>query len=146
MDIRPDHGVALMDTPCWIWPRSIGTGGYGQYLDKFGKMQRPRRTVYEHIRGQIPEGMQLDHLCRVRACVSPFHLEIVTNRENCQRGIRSMQTKCLHGHLYTPETTRYRTSKFGTVTRGCKTCQAYADSRRPSRGRDNAVYIAVREG
>ncbi len=69
-------------TPCWVWRRKLDSGGYGQ--DAANRMAH--RIHYERLVGPIPEGMQLDHLCRVRACINPDHLEPVTLAVNCQRG------------------------------------------------------------
>jgi hypothetical protein len=73
-------------TPCWIWQRSVSSG-YGMAWDgTTKKMVRAHRLMYERYRGHIEEGLQLDHLCRVRNCVNPDHLEPVTMLENIRRG------------------------------------------------------------
>lgn len=76
--IEEDRGY---ETPCWIWQWSLNQGGYGQYPS--GGMAH--RGVYEELGNPIPEGRHLDHLCRVRACVNPDHLEPVTQTENNRR-------------------------------------------------------------
>lgn len=73
-------------TGCWVWQRAKDQGGYGM-SGKNGK--RAHRTYYEANKGPIPEGMQLDHLCRNHSCVNPDHLEPVTNAENQRRGARA---------------------------------------------------------
>jgi hypothetical protein len=80
------------DTPCWIWQRSIQDGGYG----KLSVSDRPvyaHRHYYELANGPIPKGLQIDHLCRVRACVNPEHMEPVTCAENLQRGKKTKLTE-----------------------------------------------------
>ena len=76
------------------------------------------------MRGPIPEGLTLDHLCRVRACVNPAHLEPVTLRENTLRSpsaptaINARKTECLRGHAFTPENTWVHRSR-----RCCRECK-----------------------
>jgi hypothetical protein len=72
-------------TGCWLWDGYISTTGYGSI--KFqGRIGSVHRLSYESFVGPIPEGLQIDHLCRVRACCNPEHLEPVTSRENTIRG------------------------------------------------------------
>ncbi len=76
---------------CWIWTASIGQEGYGRFGIKSletGKFRiiEAHRVSYELFIGPILNGLELDHLCRVRACVNPAHLEPVTHKENCRRG------------------------------------------------------------
>ena len=76
-------------TPCWIWQRAMGKLGYGNmWMD--GTTHNAHRVYYERARGPIPRGLHIDHLCRVRACVNPDHLEPVTNLENCHRGVKRL--------------------------------------------------------
>lgn len=73
------------DTPCWIWKRSMHPSGYGQGT----RNNRPglaHRIIYERLRKPIPKGFVLDHLCKVKACVNPDHLEVVSQAKNVQRG------------------------------------------------------------
>lgn len=88
---RPDLG------PCWIWKAGKTRWGYGRIrID--GKRRYAHRLPYEDIHGPIPSGLEPDHLCRVRCCVNPDHLEPVTPLENAQRGIRHTKTHCIRGH------------------------------------------------
>lgn len=74
-------------TPCWVWQRAIGTDGYGGTVDsESGRAKSAHRHYYEKFVGPIPLGMVVDHICRVRACVNPEHLQIVSNAENVRRG------------------------------------------------------------
>jgi hypothetical protein len=106
------------DSGCWLWTGQIGNNGYARFRYKGGQLGH--RYAYEAAVGPVPEGLELDHLCRVRSCVNPEHLEAVTHRENCIRGLRgSLTTHCPHGHEYTPENTTHN-SKGGRVCRACK--------------------------
>lgn len=89
---------------CWIWTGSRNWGGYGQIrINQITKMAH--RVIYERMAGrEIPAGLDLDHLCRVRACVNPRHLEPVTRQINLLRGGRANPTHCTAGHLLTRDT------------------------------------------
>ena len=72
------------DTGCWIWQRGRHSRGYGMaYLD--GHTIMAHRLIWLRHRGPIPEGYELDHLCRNTSCVNPDHLEMVTHQVNMQR-------------------------------------------------------------
>lgn len=107
---------------CWLWTAWKSYAGYGLFkLD--GKQVKAHRFAYELLVGPIPDGLQLDHLCRIRNCVYPTHLEPVTCRENVLRGegiaaSKSRQTHCIHGHPFDEENTYQRTGR-----RNCRECQ-----------------------
>lgn len=89
-------------TPCWIW-RGAKTKGYGVTSHDGNSHAYVHRVLYMEHNGPIPDGLELDHLCRVPACVNPDHLEAVTHRENILRSDAPMarqakQTHCIHGH------------------------------------------------
>ena len=81
-------------TPCWIWLMSFNHKGYARmWSPQHGRVIQASRFFYEHFVGQIPGGFQLDHLCRVRLCVNPEHLEPVTQYVNQQRGSNAKLTR-----------------------------------------------------
>jgi hypothetical protein len=110
-------------TECWLWEGNRQNQGYG-LIFKEGRQLLPHRVAWELAYGQPPPaGLELDHLCRVRLCVNPNHLEPVTHRENCRRGmapaaIRARDTHCRNGHEFTPENT-IRTRKGWRRCRAC---------------------------
>jgi hypothetical protein len=91
-------------SPCWIWTGPLHEAGYGRTsVPGVGQRVRIHRLAYETFVGPIPEGLVIDHLCRVRACCNPAHLEAVTSAENIRRGIRSYAGRpwgvpCEHGN------------------------------------------------
>lgn len=92
---------------CWLWLGAKNRKGYGQ-VGINGGYVAVHRFAYQQERGRIKKGLTLDHLCRVRNCVNPHHLEPVTNRENILRGEgiaarNYRKTHCKHGHEFTPE-------------------------------------------
>lgn len=95
-----DRGYA---TPCWIWQLSLNHGGYGQgHAPGTPRVDTAHRFSYRAFVGDIPVGLHLDHLCRVRSCCNPQHLEPVTPQENARRALPYMawqkQTHCKNGH------------------------------------------------
>jgi transcriptional regulator with XRE-family HTH domain len=75
----------ISEDGCWIWRGRINQAGYGEIKVPGGRRLKAHRATYEHHVGPIPDGLDLDHLCRVRPCVNPAHMEPVTRRENIQR-------------------------------------------------------------
>lgn len=120
---------------CWLWTNRITTGGYGSFtLD--GYPFPAHRASYEVFVGPIPEGMELDHLCRNRACINPDHLEPVTRRENALRGLspvsaNARKTHCPKGHAY-DEANTY-------IWRGSRHCIACRSIVQENRTRSKAL-------
>lgn len=113
---------------CWLWD-GCTTVGYGRiYMD--GKLALAHRVSYEAHKGPIPDGLQVDHLCRVKSCVNPDHLEAVTAKENMSRvptsaaTLKRDQTHCIHGHKYTQANT-YRRPDGRRMCRECNRIRAY---------------------
>lgn len=98
--------VTIDENGCWVWPYTTPKGYavafFGSRIDGTYKARPVHRVSYEAFVGPIPEGLQLDHLCRNRACCNPEHLEPVTNAEN-QRRAQAVRTTCRNGHPKTPE-------------------------------------------
>ena len=121
---------------CWLWLGTINDNGYGCFsMSVNGKRfsKRAHRVSYELIVGPVQEGLDLDHLCRVRNCVNPNHLEPVTRKVNLRRGIgitavRAKQDSCIHGHPLSGDNLIIK--KNGC--RQCRECSRIKDSKRPS--------------
>ena len=128
------------DGGCWLWLASTQPhNGYGRYWDGSRTVMAHRWSYEAHGR-VIPRGMQLDHLCRVRACVNPDHLEPVTNDENTRRAAGGIQdlTVCRNGHPRTPENTyTIRTKRNGHPVsyRRCRLCHIASAQARPRKRR-----------
>lgn len=124
---------------CWLWMGGCTTHGYG--VTNFQRRQvRVHRASHELWKGPIPEGTEPDHLCRVRSCFNPDHLECVTSRENTLRGEgpsarAARATHCPSGHLY-GEANTYR-SRIGDK-RVCRICRAAQN--RAYRSRKGAIH------
>lgn len=88
---------------CWIWLRALDKNGYGVTSSKTLGARRAHRVSYEHFVGAIAKGLVIDHLCRVRSCINPSHLEAVTQKTNIARTPRCTATHCKRGHLYTAD-------------------------------------------
>lgn len=113
---------------CWEWRGASSPGGYGQIRGEDGRLLRAPRVVYEALVAPIPDGWQIDHLCRNPPCVNPAHLEAVTPSVNVRRGTspaasRARQTHCFRGHLY-DEANTYRNPRGW---RSCRICRRAMD-------------------
>lgn len=126
--------VVVTPAGCWEYTGRRNDDGYGLVqADK--KRQRVHRVVYEALVGPIPDGLEIDHLCRNRVCVNTRHLEVVEHAENLRRAWRTRprrprpeprkpRTHCRRGHELTPENAVPRPGNRGP---GCRTCKAASD-------------------
>ena len=122
------QNIRILKNGCWKWTACTMACGYGQFWDGEKHVLAHRWSYQFHI-GKIPSGKEMDHLCRNRPCVNPYHLEPVTSRENTIRGNAGhhrreeakLITKCPKGHPYSKENTFIRKTKYG-VCRICREC------------------------
>ncbi len=112
--------VSISDSGCWQWLDLQNYAGYGRFWFN-GKMLRAHKFSYNLFIGEVPEGLELDHLCRNRLCVNPEHLEAVAHQANSSRGEvgawERAKTHCPRGHPYDEKNTYLEGMK-----RKCRTC------------------------
>ena len=114
---------------CWLWTGAL-SDGYGSFGIEGHRTKGAHRYAYETLVGPVPSGLQLDHLCRVRNCVNPDHLEPVTQRENLLRSEgaaarNARKTHCENGHPFDDENTSSTNGK-----RRCRACGRESEQRR----------------
>lgn len=105
---------------CWIWLGARDPLGYGHLIAE-GRKALAHRFVYTLIKGPIPIGLVLDHLCGHTSCVNPEHLDPVTQRENMRRGQKCAQTHCKRGHLL--ELSNLEKDRIARGHRICSECR-----------------------
>lgn len=122
--LQREHGEG-----CWPWPGVRDKDGYC-YASWEGKSTYAHIAAYRALVGPIPAGLTIDHLCRVRQCINPAHMEPVTMRVNILRGTspsakNAIKTHCKHGHAFTEENTGAQRSHGQIAGRCCRRCQAH---------------------
>lgn len=126
---------------CWAWGGDLSPNGYGT-VHVWGRGTMAHRVFYEYFIAPIPPGLDLDHLCRVRNCVNPWHLDPVTRSVNLKRAANpkhnSSKTHCPQGHPYEGENLYITPSTGGRV---CLTC-----NRAQGRARRDRKRLATAEG
>ena len=126
------EAVKKMPSGCWEWQASKNNFGYGNLTLPSRQHVYAHRFSYEKFVGPIPDGMDLDHLCRNPPCVNPAHLEPVTHRENMYRSDSAdiaafLSGKCRQGHEMTPDNTYKYPNRPG---RECRKCMRLRGQRR----------------
>lgn len=130
---------------CWLWTAAIDRDGYAVLDTTVGHYAH--RYSYTHFKGPIPEGYQIDHLCKTRGCVNPDHLEAVTLTENVNRSsnyiaLNRKKTHCPRGHEFTPENTYFNPKGKG-FNRACINCRTYFYKGKAEPANDNAFRLAA---
>lgn len=110
---------------CWVYIGFKNKKGYGSFLGKW-----VHRVTYQEMIGPIPDGFDIDHLCKNRSCCNPAHLEPVTHQENVRRGDTGNpqrgRTHCPSGHEYSKENTKIEANG----SRSCRTCKRMSHLKR----------------
>lgn len=141
----------VIDTgSCWEWcGGAVNSKGYG-HIKQGRALLKAHRVSWTLVRGPIPSGLTLDHLCRNRLCVNPDHLEAVSNRENILRGtsptaINARKTHCQRGHeLTAANIIHYPKTEHGHARRACRLCAAARRSARYAKARAVVVQKPCR--
>jgi hypothetical protein len=108
---------------CWLWTAALTEDGYGSVGTGEGtKTALAHRLVFFLLGGEMPAGTEQDHVCRVRSCVNPAHLEPVTHLMNIRRGARVAPPHCPKGHEYTEQNSKKYNLPSGAISRACRVC------------------------
>lgn len=118
---------------CLLWTGATTANGYG-VVSVNGKLEYVHRLMYRWFVGPIPDGHQVDHLCRVRRCAGPVDLEAVTQLTNIMRGeavtvVNAGKTHCDNDHEFTEANTYYRRDRTGRQCRACRRARRKAKVR-----------------
>lgn len=129
--------VRDLDPFCWIWTGTHLPRGYGLFSHR-GKSQLTHRLSYTLLIGPIPDGLQIDHLCRVHPCLNPAHLEPVTNLENALRSDRATRTHCIRNHPLSGDNLIVK-KPGDRGRRACRTCNRAKTAESTARRRQRLV-------
>lgn len=133
-----DYVFPEPNSGCWIYAGGDNGHGYGSFMTRRGR-KYAHRFAYEAIKGPIPKGMELDHLCCLRCCCNPDHLEPVTRQENIRRSVargavfRAPTTHCPKGHPKVDGNVVEIKRADGRTYRACRQCQQEASRRREAK-------------
>ena len=129
---------------CWNWTAGKSDRGYGKFSLNY-KHKYAHRVSYELLKGLIPKGLELDHLCRNTSCVNPSHLEAVSHAENMKRGLtgkinnyNKRKTHCPQGHEFNKNNTYYRKTGW----RDCRMCNKFRNRKEIEIPRDTKANEA----
>lgn len=115
------NNISKTDT-CWLWIGYKMNKGYG-FFSMDNRPYLSHRISYQIHKGDIPKELELDHLCRIRHCVNPDHLEAVAHSENMARGKHATKIYCIRGHEFTGKNTINRKGNNGRNQRECRQCK-----------------------
>jgi hypothetical protein len=114
------RGVVLSENGCWLWQRTLKDAGYG-YIKYEGKGWFVHRLAWTLVNGPIPDGLEVDHICYVRNCLNPEHLQLATHQENSARRRNALGATCRAGHDLVPPNLYVAP---GTRKRKCRICRS----------------------
>ncbi|WP_369830186.1 HNH endonuclease [Mycobacterium sp. E1747] len=126
--------VEVDENGCWRWTGPLAPNGYGGTIRAWRKGWLPHRLAFTVMVGEIVDANQIDHLCRVRNCINPVHLEQVTQAENLRRQGAAV-THCPRGHEYTAANTYRSTDNL----RRCRECARIRSREAVRRKRNQAA-------
>lgn len=120
------YSTPVTESGCVIWLGYTNEYGYGK-ITVDDKAKWVHRVAYEVAKGRIEKGLDIDHLCRVRCCINPNHLEAVTRRVNLLRGntntaMHAAKVSCKRGHPFSGGNLRIEVKNSGILVRQCRAC------------------------
>ena len=132
-----DKIMPVTECGCWVWIGGKSLCGYGRVKVQGSRIAKPtHRVIYELFNGKIPKGLEPDHICNLRCCVNPNHIEPKTHAENMARNAHARKTHCKRGHEFTPENTgHYKGSRH------CRKCDVLAHQKRSLEAKSDPVMF-----